>query len=952
VCVPKTCAQLGATCGSQGDGCGNILQCGTCTALQTCGGAGVLDTCGAPAVCTPASCASLAKNCGAVGDGCGNILQCGTCTAPQTCGGGGTSSVCGGSIACVPETCASLGYNCGSAGNGCGGTISCGATCPTGQACGGGGQPNVCGPVPATCPGGGSTTLTGYVYDPANNLPVYNALVYVPTGAVVTPTTGIVPTVCGCTAPPAYASAYTDISGKFVLNNPPTGTNVTVVVQLGKWQRVFSESITSCVATTLPAHLTLPSSRAQGNIPRFAIDTGAVDSMECVLRKMGIVDTEFVNPVITGGVPTAAGRIHMYEGSIYDGGARINSSTPLESALTESSTVMDSYDVILFPCQGNNGDYSAANGWPNTRANLISYANNGGRFFATHFHYDLLQGNGAFDGTAAWAPNTGTWGNLYGDTPYPSSINTGFARGATLASWLNQAVVYGGTYGQIPVGVVRNDFTSVVAPAQLWMSTLNDVNVGGTGQGPGAGIPIHYTFDTPFNGATSCGRVVYSDFHVESQVTNTSYHNVTFPNECSGAGTTMTPQEELLEFMLFDLTSCVSPPVCTPKTCAQEGFNCGPQSDGCGNIIQCGTCTTPQVCGGGGAPGVCGGTPCVAKTCAQQGFNCGSEGDGCGNTIQCGTCAAPQTCGGGGTPGVCGGTGCVPKTCAQEGFNCGAQGDGCGNEIQCGNCTPPQICGGAGVPGVCGGAACTPKTCAQLAVTCGPVGDGCGNLLQCGNCTPPQTCGGGGTAGQCGGTGCTAVTCSSLHLTCGPAGDGCGNTIQCGNCTPPQTCGGGGTPGQCGGTGCVAETCASQGFNCGPAGDGCGGSLSCGTCPAGQACGAGGKPGVCAPVDAGGTCVPETCSALHLGCGPAGDGCGGSLSCGTCTPPQTCGGGGTPGQCGSNGCVPATCASLNINCGPAGDGCGGEIQCGTCTLPDTCGGGGSPGHCGATVPPP
>ena len=45
----------------------------------------------------------------------------------------------------------------------------------------------------------------------------------------------------------------------------------------------------------------------------------------------------------------------------------------------------------------------------------------------------------------------------------------------------------------------------------------------------------------------------------------------------------MTPQEKLLEFMLFDLTSCVSPPTCTPLTCANfPAGTCGVQGDGCG----------------------------------------------------------------------------------------------------------------------------------------------------------------------------------------------------------------------------------------------------------------------------------------------------------------------------------------------------------------------------------
>jgi hypothetical protein len=90
------------------------------------------------------------------------------------------------------------------------------------------------------------------------------------------------------------------------------------------------------------------------------------------------------------------------------------------------------------------------------------------------------------------------------------------------------------------------------------------------------------------------------------------------------------------------------------------------------------------------------------------------------------------------------------------------------------------------------------------------------------------------------------------------------------------------------------------GYNCGPAGNGCGGMLECGTCPAGETCGGGGMASTC-----GSTpdviCTPETCLQQNIGCGPAGDGCGNLLNCGTCTPPQTCGGGGTPGQCGGTG---------------------------------------------------
>jgi hypothetical protein len=68
--------------------------------------------------CVPKTCADLSINCGPAADGCGNQLDCGTCTAPQTCGGSGTPSVCGTGTSCVPKTCADLGATCGPAGVG------------------------------------------------------------------------------------------------------------------------------------------------------------------------------------------------------------------------------------------------------------------------------------------------------------------------------------------------------------------------------------------------------------------------------------------------------------------------------------------------------------------------------------------------------------------------------------------------------------------------------------------------------------------------------------------------------------------------------------------------------------------------------------------------------------------------------------------------------------------
>jgi RHS repeat-associated protein len=224
---------------------------------------------------------------------------------------------------------------------------------------------------------------------------------------------------------------------------------------------------------------------------------------------------------------------------------------------------------------------------------------------------------------------------------------------------------------------------------------------------------------------------------------------------------------------------------------------------------------------------------CAPATCASLGQNCGAVPDGCGGTLDCGTCASPQTCGGGGVPNVCG---CTPTTCGAQGKDCGSISDGCGGGLECGTCTPPQSCGGGGVPNVCG---CTPTTCAAQLASCGTVPDGCGGTLGCGSCTLPQTCGGGGVPNACG---CTPTTCAAQGATCGSIPDGCGGSLECGSCTLPQTCGGGGTANQCG---CTPTTCATQGKDCGTIADGCGGTLDCGSCGAGLLCGWGGAPNVC-----------------------------------------------------------------------------------------------------------
>jgi hypothetical protein len=757
-CTAKTCADLGANCGPVSDTCGGLLQCGTCTGGMGCGVGGTPNVCalgssdGGGGSCTPRTCADQSLSCGPAGDGCGNQLNCGTCSGNATCGGGGTPGVCGAPV-CTPLTCATQHVACGPAGDGCGNTLSCGS-CASPQTCGGGGMPGQCGctglcsQVP-TCTGTTTTTLTGKVYDPAGNNPLYHVLVYVPNEpndpALHSFSQGITCDQCGASAAgKPLVTTYTGTDGSFTLSNVPIGANIPVVIQLGRWRRIFSVNVNnSCAANPVTDKtLKMPSDHTEGDIPLVAMVTGNVDEIECVFRKMGIKDSEFTNPPTQqDGGASGGGRIHIYLGTdqnnattvqtgtdrrgnpVYANysGQYIDGNTPKQGTLFQTVNgvpIINQYDMTILACEG-----ASLSRTPAQLTTLRNYANGGGRVFASHYSYTYIESNGDYAGTANWQHNTN-------DEP---ASGTGVIdlvsnpKGADFKAWLESVNASTAGSGTVPVVVLRHDTSSVIAPTQQWLYR----------QG-GSNLPLHFTFNTPPSAASGaqCGRVLFSDFHVHDA--NNNFDNQ-FPSACDT--NPMNAQEKLLEFMIFDLGSCVTPytPVCTPTTCGAQGIECGPAGNGCGGELSCGTCPAGQICGGAG-PGKCGAPQCTPRTCSDQGLQCGAAGDGCGNAIDCGTCPAGMTCGGGGHAGICGNQICTPLTCSSQGIQCGPAGDGCGSAIDCGVCPAGQTCG-AGGPGKCGSPTCTPTTCAVQGIECGPAGDGCGNLIECGPCPTGDTCG-------------------------------------------------------------------------------------------------------------------------------------------------------------------------------------------------------------------
>ena len=148
----------------------------------------------------------------------------------------------------------------------------------------------------SSCPGGGSTTISGTVYDPAKKNPLYDVVVYVP-GSTPSP----LPAGASCdscnslyTGNPV-ASALTDTSGKFTIQNAPSGSSVPLVIQIGKWRKQLKiANVTACTDNPQPdKSLSLPTKGSEGDIPSIAVSTGGADSLECLFERVGLDPSEY-----------------------------------------------------------------------------------------------------------------------------------------------------------------------------------------------------------------------------------------------------------------------------------------------------------------------------------------------------------------------------------------------------------------------------------------------------------------------------------------------------------------------------------------------------------------------------------------------------------------------------------------------------------------------------------
>jgi hypothetical protein len=394
------------------------------------------------------------------------------------------------------------------------------------------------------CAGGATTSVSGSVYDPAGKNALYDVVVYVPNEHLQVLPSGATCDACDAlyTGNP-IASTLTDSSGKFTLKNVPVGKDIPLVIQVGKWRRELTvANVSACVDNAQPdKSLRFPKNQTEGDIPEIAISTGNADSLECLLRRVGLDASEY-----SGGA-TGAGHIHIFQGGTLLGGllggAAPNTSPAApqsSSALWNSTANLMKYDVVLLSCEG--GETQAMN-----QQALFDYAKSGGRVFASHFQYSWLN-SGPFGAAnlATWSPGANNMGDV------TANIVTTFPKGLALSQWLGNVGAL--TAGELPISAARHN--SDVGPAntasQAWIKADAKANP--------AGATEYFTFNTPIGAMPDkqCGRVVFSDLHVGAG--SGDYAGASTQVVPTGCATTdLSPQEKALEFMLFDLSSCVTP---------------------------------------------------------------------------------------------------------------------------------------------------------------------------------------------------------------------------------------------------------------------------------------------------------------------------------------------------------------------------------------------------------
>jgi hypothetical protein len=490
-------------------------------------------------------------------------------TAPNTCPAG---------YHCSPDgkcdaVCTASGNQCGD-GSTCTSDGQCMSTTCTGRQC-----------DVAKCDSKGMppTTITGTVFAPNGTLPLYGVSVYVPNQDPGAFTPGVTCGACANGLPgDPIATTTTDDKGNFSLKDVPSGADIPVVITIGKWRRQIKvANVASCMTQNIaPADTRLPASHddmtpnttTAPDLPQIAISTGHADSLECLVRRLGIADKEITTDAQGGG------RIHLFsdtkanmtnngvgassfDGTFGGGKGTFSDSQTLWGTATDAGKLKD-YDIVILSCEGA----QHAETKPQEAMNhLKSYADIGGRVFLSHWHNIWLEGGtqanngtkpGVWDKLATFDDGGQDPTNPTKDTIDENPVNN--PKGVSFANWMLSVQTNSPMRDQVSLADKTAKHTAKVIPdptkVERWVYLQS---------GPDQ-FPQNFQFSTPSEMplANRCGKVVFSDMHVsDSPILDGNKNVLSYPSSCTTRppppADQLTDQEKALAFMFFDISSCV-----------------------------------------------------------------------------------------------------------------------------------------------------------------------------------------------------------------------------------------------------------------------------------------------------------------------------------------------------------------------------------------------------------
>jgi len=396
------------------------------------------------------------------------------------------------------------------------------------------------------------TSVSGTVYAPNGTLPLYGVTVYVPVADPGPLHAGVTCDRCVDTPPGgAYTQTLTDEAGHFLLEGVPAAQNIPLVIQVGKWRKqLVLPEVAACQDTALEAtSTTLPANHTQGDMPQIAITTGDADALDCLIRKLGVADSEITTDA-------QGGKVHLFNGNgakqfatSFGGGSGL---LPAATTLWGDTTKLSTYDIVVFSCEAAQHPETK----PQTALQAVhDYAGLGGRVFLSHWHNIWVGGekNLPSHGLPDWQA-TATF-NFNAAQPANgvsqlTVIDETMPKGVPFATWMMNV---GGSTVRDEVTVVDPRYNVQVATpgkAEQWVyvDPARSTPAGQTGV-------QDMMFTTPQDQpeGNRCGKVVLSDMHVSSG--SSSKSGTPYPGGCSSLP--LTPQEKALAFIFFDISTCV-----------------------------------------------------------------------------------------------------------------------------------------------------------------------------------------------------------------------------------------------------------------------------------------------------------------------------------------------------------------------------------------------------------